>query len=258
MMRIRGRIGDWPVDLTLELDAEDWAQLAQHVAVTPTAGAVAPAPTADAGDALWQTALQLVRDAGRECLTFPGDLSDPEHCRRIIAETAQTFGKIDILVNNAAHQLTFDKIEDIPDEEWRYTFATNIDAMFYLTKAAVPHMGPGSSIINTASINSDNPSPNLLAYATTKGAIQNFTMGLAQMLAERGIRANAVAPGPVWTPLIPASMDAEKVSNFGANYPIGRPAQPVELASAYVMLAEPMSSYVSGTTIAVTGGKPMM
>ncbi|GHG22801.1 SDR family oxidoreductase [Paracoccus aerius] len=205
-----------------------------------------------------QSTAQLVRDAGRECLTFPGDLSDPEHCRRIIAETAQTFGKIDILVNNAAHQLTFDKIEDVPDEEWRYTFATNIDAMFYLTKAAVPHMGPGSSIINTASINSDNPSPNLLAYATTKGAIQNFTMGLAQMLAERGIRANAVAPGPVWTPLIPASMDAEKVSNFGANYPIGRPAQPVELASAYVMLAEPMSSYVSGTTIAVTGGKPMM
>jgi len=201
---------------------------------------------------------QLVRDAGRECLTFPGDISDPEHCRKIIAETAEKFGKIDILVNNAAHQLTFDKIEDIPDEEWRYTFATNIDAMFYLTKAAVPHMKPGSSIINTASINSDNPSPNLLAYATTKGAIQNFTMGLAQLLAERGIRANAVAPGPVWTPLIPASMDAEKVSKFGENYPMGRPAQPVELASAYVMLAEPMSSYVSGTTIAVTGGKPMM
>ncbi|WP_374301166.1 SDR family oxidoreductase, partial [Paracoccus sp. (in: a-proteobacteria)] len=201
---------------------------------------------------------QLIRDAGRECLTFAGDISDPEHCRRIVAETAQKFGRIDILVNNAAHQETFDKIEEIPAEEWQYTFATNIHAMFYLTKAAVPHMKPGSAIINTASINADDPSPNLLAYATTKGAIQNFTMGLAQMLAERGIRANVVAPGPVWTPLIPASMDPEKVSKFGENYPMKRPAQPVELASAYVMLAEPMSSYVSGATIAVTGGKPMM
>lgn len=205
-----------------------------------------------------ESTAQLVRDAGRECLTFPGDISDAAHCRRIIAETAETFGRIDILVNNAAHQRTFDSIEEIPDEEWRHTFATNIDAMFYLTKAAVPHMRPGSAIINTASINSDTPSPNLLAYATTKGAIQNFTMGLAQMLAERGIRANAVAPGPVWTPLIPASMEPDKVSQFGANYPMKRPAQPVELASAYVMLAEPMSSYVSGTTIAVTGGKPLM
>lgn len=201
---------------------------------------------------------QLIRDAGRECLTFAGDISDASHCRKIIADTVATFGRIDILVNNAAHQRTFDTIEDIPDEEWRKTFAVNIDAMFYLTKAAVPHMQPGSSIINTASINSDDPSPSLLAYATTKGAIQNFTMGLAQLLAERGIRANAVAPGPVWTPLIPASMEPEKVSKFGQNYPMKRPAQPVELASAYVMLAEPMSSYVSGTTIAVTGGKPMM
>ncbi len=201
---------------------------------------------------------QLIREAGRECLTFAGDISDPGRCRKIIEETVARFGRIDILVNNAAHQETFDKIEDIPDEEWRKTFAVNIDAMFYLTKAAVPHMRPGSSIINTASINADDPSPNLLAYATTKGAIQNFTMGLAQMLAERGIRANVVAPGPVWTPLIPASMEPEKVSKFGLNYPMKRPAQPVELASAYVMLAEPMSSYVSGATIAVTGGKPMM
>ena len=205
-----------------------------------------------------QSTAQLVRDAWRECLALPGDISDAAHCRKIVADTVARVGRIDILVNNAAHQRTFDKIEDIPDEEWRYTFATNIDAMFYLTKAAVPHMQPGSSIINTASINSDDPSPNLLAYATTKGAIQNFTMGLAQLLAERGIRANVVAPGPVWTPLIPASMEPEKVSKFGENYPMKRPAQPVELASAYVMLAEPMSSFVSGATIAVTGGKPMM
>ena len=201
---------------------------------------------------------QLIREAGRQCLVFPGDIADPGHCRRIVAETAKAFGGIDILVNNAAHQMTFDRIEDIPDEEWRKTFAVNIDAMFHLTKAAVPHMKKGGSIINTASINADDPNPGLLAYATTKGAIQNFTMGLAQMLAERGIRANVVAPGPVWTPLIPASMDAEKVSKFGENYPMKRPAQPVELASAYVMLAEPMSSYVSGATIAVTGGKPMI
>ncbi|WEF23045.1 SDR family oxidoreductase [Paracoccus sp. S3-43] len=201
---------------------------------------------------------QLVRDAGRECLTLPGDIADPGHCRKIIADAVAAFGRIDILVNNAAHQETFDKLEDIPDEEWRKTFAVNIDAMFYLTKAAVPHMRAGSAIINTASINSDDPNPTLLAYATTKGAIQNFTMGLAQLLAERGIRANVVAPGPVWTPLIPASMDPDKVSKFGENYPMKRPAQPVELASAYVMLAEPMSSYVSGATIAVTGGKPMI
>lgn len=209
--------------------------------------------TADA-----ESTAELVRKAGRECLLFPGDIADADHCRRIVADTADAFGRIDVLVNNAAHQMTFERIEDIPDEEWRRTFAVNIDAMFYLTKAAVPHMTKGGSIINTASINADDPSPKLLAYATTKGAIQNFTMGLAQMLAERGIRANAVAPGPVWTPLIPASMDPEKVSKFGANYPMKRPAQPVELASTYVMLAEPMSSYVSGTTIAVTGGKPMM
>ncbi|RWR04421.1 SDR family oxidoreductase [Paenirhodobacter populi] len=200
----------------------------------------------------------LVREAGRDCLSIPGDISDPGHCREIVKAVVERFGRIDILVNNAAHQALFDRIEDIPDEEWRHTFAVNIDAMFYLTKAAVPHMPEGGAIINTASINADTPNPKLLAYATTKGAIQNFTTGLAQMLAGRGIRVNAVAPGPVWTPLIPASMSPEQVAEFGAKYPMKRPAQPVELASAYVMLAEPMSSYVSGATIAVTGGKPMM
>ncbi|MCJ1900936.1 MULTISPECIES: glucose 1-dehydrogenase [Paracoccus] len=200
----------------------------------------------------------LVREAGRDCLSIPGDIADPDHCRRIVADVVERFGRIDILVNNAAHQALFDSIEEIANEEWRRTFAVNIDAIFYLTKAAVPHMPKGSAIINTASINADKPNPKLLAYATTKGAIQNFTTGLAQMLAERGIRVNAVAPGPVWTPLIPASMPPEEVAEFGANYPMKRPAQPVELASAYVMLAEPMSSYVSGATIAVTGGKPMI
>ena len=201
---------------------------------------------------------ELVGQAGRRCLLLPGDIAEPAHCRALVDKTVAEFGRIDILVNNAAQQRVFERIEDIPDEEWRHTFAVNIDAMFYITKAAVPHMKPGSAIINTASINADKPNPQLLAYATTKGAIQNFTTGLAQLLAERGIRANAVAPGPVWTPLIPASMPAEEVAEFGKTYPMKRPAQPVELASAYVMLAEPMSSYVSGATIAVTGGQPMI
>jgi hypothetical protein len=161
-------------------------------------------------------------------------------------------------VNNAAHQATFSSIEEIPDEEWELTFRVNIHAMFYLTKAAVRHMKRGSSIINTASINSDAPSPHLLAYATTKGAIQNFTGGLAQLLADRGIRANAVAPGPIWTPLIPSTMPPEAVANFGKQVPMKRPGQPAELATAYVMLADPLSSYVSGATIAVTGGKPII
>jgi len=201
---------------------------------------------------------RLVTESGRRCLQIAGDIADPAHCRAIIEKVVAEFGRIDILVNNAAHQDTFETLEDISDEEWQRTFAVNIHAMFYLAKAAVPHMQPGAAIINTASINADTPNPGLLAYATTKGAIQNFTGGLAQLLAEKGIRVNCVAPGPVWTPLIPASMSGEKTSKFGANYPMKRPAQPVELASAYVMLAEPMSSYVSGATVAVTGGKPLI
>ena len=134
----------------------------------------------------------------------------------------------------------------------------NVRAMFYLTKAAVPHMPPGSAIINTASINADTPNPTLLAYATSKGAIQNFTAGLAQLLAEKGIRANTVAPGPIWTPLIPSTMPPDAVANFGKQVPMKRPGQPAELATTYVMLADPLSSYVSGATVAVTGGKPML
>jgi NAD(P)-dependent dehydrogenase (short-subunit alcohol dehydrogenase family) len=174
--------------------------------------------------------------------------------RRAVDELAG----IDILVNNAAHQATFKDIGDITDEEWQLTFETNIHAMFYLTKAAVPHMKPGSAIINTASVNSDMPNPILLAYATTKGAIQNFTGGLAQLLAEKGIRANAVAPGPIWTPLIPSTMPEDAVKNFGMQVPMKRAGQPAELATAYVMLADPLSSYTSGTTVAVTGGKPFI
>lgn len=201
---------------------------------------------------------RLVEKAGRKAVLVAGDLQTADHCRKVIEKAVAELGGIDILVNNAAHQKTFEKIEDISDEEWELTFRVNIHAMFYLTKAAVPHMKPGASIINTASINSDQPSPSLLAYATTKGAIQNFTAGLAQMLAERDIRANAVAPGPIWTPLIPSTMTEDRVSQFGKQVPMQRPGQPAELATAYVMLADPLSSYVSGATIAVTGGKPIL
>jgi NAD(P)-dependent dehydrogenase (short-subunit alcohol dehydrogenase family) len=188
----------------------------------------------------------------------PGDLRDAAHCRAVIQRAVETLGGIDILVNNAAHQATFKDISDISDEEWQLTFEINIHAMFYLTNAAVPHMKPGSAIINTASINSDLPNPILLAYATTKGAIQNFTGGLAQLLAEKGIRVNAVAPGPIWTPLIPSTMSEDAIKNFGKQVPLKRAGQPAELATTYVMLADPLSSYTSGTTVAVTGGKPFM
>lgn len=205
-----------------------------------------------------RTVATLIEKEGRKAVLVPGDLSDPAHCRAVIDRAVAELGGIDILVNNAAHQATFKDIGDITDDEWQHTFAVNLHAMFYLTKAAVPHMKPGSAIVNTASVNSDMPNPMLLAYATTKGAIQNFTGGLAQMLADKGIRANAVAPGPIWTPLIPSTMPDEAVKNFGSQTPMKRPGQPAELATAYVMLADPLSSYVSGTTIAVTGGKPFI
>ena len=200
----------------------------------------------------------LVERERRKAILIPGDIRNPEHCRSIVRRTVEELGGIDILVNNAAHQATFKDIGDISDEEWRLTFETNIHAMFYLTKAAVSHMRPGAAIINTASVNSDMPNPTLLAYATTKGAIQNFTGGLAQMLAEKGIRVNAVAPGPIWTPLIPSTMSEERVKNFGKQVPMQRAGQPAELATAYVMLADPLSSYTSGATLAVTGGKPFI
>ncbi|MET7247052.1 SDR family oxidoreductase [Methylobacterium sp. EM32] len=201
---------------------------------------------------------KLVESAGRRAVLVPGDIKDPAHCRAIVEKAVAAFGRVDVLVNNAAHQATVSSIEEMSDEEWDVTFRTNIHAMFYLTKAAVPHMRPGSAIINTTSINADTPSPQLLAYATTKGAIQNFTGGLAQLLAEKEIRVNCVAPGPVWTPLIPSTMPEEKVRQFGSQVPMKRPGQPVELSPVYVMLASEEASYVSGATVAVTGGKPMI
>lgn len=201
---------------------------------------------------------RLVKHAGRRCELIAGDIKDPKHCRKIVSHAVAAFGGLDILVNNAAHQASLSSLEDISDEEWEVTFCTNIHSMFYLTKAAVAQMKHGGAIINTTSINADTPSPHLLAYATTKGAIQNFTAGLAQMLAKKHIRVNCVAPGPIWTPLIPSTMPEEKVKEFGKQVPMERPGQPAELAPVYVMLASDEASYVSGATIAVTGGKPIL
>ncbi len=199
-----------------------------------------------------------VEEAGRRAVLSAGDLRDPVHCQQVVDQAVEEFGHIDVLVNNAAYQMTHENIEDITDEEWDYTFDVNIDALFRLCRAAVPHMGPGGSIINTSSINSDQPSPSLLPYATTKGAIANFSAGLAQMLGPRGIRVNSVAPGPVWTPLIPATMPPEHVERFGKNTPLGRPGQPAELAPVYVLLASDEGSYLSAARIEVTGGRPVL
>lgn len=199
-----------------------------------------------------------VEEAGRKAVLMPGDISSAQHCRAIIDKAVEELGGIDILVNNAAHQASFEAFGDISDREWELTFAVNIHAMFYLSKAAAPHLEDGGVIINTSSINADQPNAHLLAYATTKGAIQNFTMGLAQMLADKNIRVNCVAPGPVWTPLIPSTMPPEAVKSFGENTPIGRAAQPRELAPPYVMLASDEASYMSGATVPVTGGRPFI
>lgn len=201
---------------------------------------------------------RLVEDAGRKCVLVRGDLADPEHCRAVIDRAATEFGGIDVLVSNAAFQMSHDSLDEITDEEWDYTFRLNVGAYFYLLKAALPHMPPGSSVIGSSSVNSDMPSPTLAPYAATKAAIANFSASLAQLLGERGIRVNSVAPGPIWTPLIPATLPEEKVSNFGDDTPLGRAGQPAELAPVYVLLASDEGSYVSGARVAVTGGRPVL
>jgi NAD(P)-dependent dehydrogenase (short-subunit alcohol dehydrogenase family) len=201
---------------------------------------------------------QWVEKAGRKAVLVPGDVADPAHCRTIIAKAVQEFGRVDILVNNAAFQMSRESLEEIPDEEWDRTLAINLSAFFHLTKAAVPHMQPGASVIGTTSINSDTPPPPLLPYNVTKAGIANMVGTLAQLLADKGIRANSVAPGPIWTPLIPSTMPKEQVKSFGSEVPMGRAGQPAELAPVYVMLASDEASYVSGARIAVTGGKPIL
>jgi NAD(P)-dependent dehydrogenase (short-subunit alcohol dehydrogenase family) len=196
-----------------------------------------------------------VKDAGRKSLELPGDIREEAWCQEVITRTTQEFGRCDILVNNAAFQATHPALEEFSSEEWDKTFRTNIYPMFYLAKAAAPHMKPGGAIINTASVQAFQPSGKLLAYASTKGAIVTFTRALSELLIEKGIRVNAVAPGPVWTPLIPSTMEDKAVSNFGKDSPLARPAQPAELAPAYVYLASSDSSYLTASVMDLTGGK---
>jgi NAD(P)-dependent dehydrogenase (short-subunit alcohol dehydrogenase family) len=200
---------------------------------------------------------RVVEAAGRRAVLAPGDLQDRAYCEGIVERAVSELGGIDILVNNAAFQMAREGLAEISPEELDRTFRVNILAMFHTSRAALEHMQPGASIINTASIQAYQPAPILLAYAATKAAIVNFTANLAQETIERGIRVNAVAPGPVWTPLIPATMPEDKVEDFGADEsPLGRAAQPAELAPPYVFLASQESSYVNGETIRVTGGIP--
>ncbi|KAA2242658.1 SDR family oxidoreductase [Chitinophaga agrisoli] len=199
---------------------------------------------------------KYITAAGSKAVLVPGDISNEAHCKQIVERAVQEFGKIDILVNNAAYQMAHESLQDITSEEWDYTFKTNIYAMFYLCKAAEPHMEPGSTVVNTTSVNAYTPKPTLIPYTATKAAIQNFTSTMAQLWAEKGIRVNCVAPGPVWTPLIPGSFSAEQVEQFGANTPMKRAAQPAEMAPIYVLLASPDSSYMSGATVQATGGTP--
>ena len=204
-----------------------------------------------------QETARLVRDAGRRVVTVPGDITDEQHCTELVQRCVDELGGIDVLVNNAAYQMAQPGgIADITTEQLDRVMKTNVYAMFWLCKAAVPHLQPGSSIINTSSIQAYDPSPPLLDYATTKAAIVNFTRGLASMLADKGIRVNTVAPGPIWTPLIPATMPPDEVEDFGSQTPLGRVAQPAEVAPAFVFLASAEASYITGERIGVAGGMP--
>jgi len=199
-----------------------------------------------------------VEKAGRKAVLVPGDVSDPAHCRSIVGKAVEEFGRVDVLVNNAAFQMSHETLEEIPDEEWDHTLATNLSAFFHLSKAAVPHMPPGSSIIGSSSVNSDMPKPTLIPYSVTKAGIANMCASMAQLLGPKGIRVNSVAPGPVWTPLIPSTMPPEEVETFGQQVPLGRAGQPAELAPVYVLLASDDGSYISGARYAVTGGNPIL
>ncbi len=198
-----------------------------------------------------------MEEAGRRALTVPGDISEEEHCRELVRRCVDELGRIDILVNNAAFQRTHNDISEFSTEEWDRTYRTNIYAMFWLCREAVPHLPPGSAIINTTSVQAYTPEPSLLAYASTKAAIKNFTEGLAKGVADKGIRVNAVAPGPVWTPLIPSTMPPDKVKTFGQDTPMKRAAQPRELAPIYVLLASDDASYITGMVYGATGGDPL-
>ena len=208
-------------------------------------------------DADAQETTRIVQDSGRRIVAMKGDVADEAFCQRLVERAISEFGHLDILVNNAAYQQTHQSITEIPSDEIERVFHTNVLALFWLVKAATPYLQPGAAIINTASIEAYEPKPILLHYAASKGAVVTFTKGLAQELTPKGIRVNAVAPGPVWTPLIPMSMSPDEVTNFGKSDPMQRPAQPAELAPAYVFLASDDASYISGEILGVTGGKPL-
>ncbi|MFJ4295509.1 SDR family oxidoreductase [Curtobacterium sp. NPDC089689] len=205
-----------------------------------------------------QDTKRWVEEAGRTAVLLPGDVSDPAYCRSVVATAVERLGGLDVLVNNAAYQMTHETIEEISDEERDHTLATNLSAYFHLVKAALPHLGPGSAIIGSSSVNSDDPKPDLAPYDVTKAGVANLSAALAQLLGPRGIRVNSVAPGPIWTPLIPSTMPPEEVEQFGKQTPLGRPGQPAELAPVYVLLASDDGSYVSGARVAVTGGTPIL
>ena len=198
--------------------------------------------------------VKLVEAEGRRCLTLPGDLGDEAFCQEAVARTVRELGRLDVLVNNAAEQHTTQSISEISAEQLERTFRTNIFAMFFLTKAALPHLGEGSAIVNTTSVTAYQGNPTLLDYSSTKGAIVAFTRSLSQQLISKGIRVNAVAPGPIWTPLIPATMPEEKVASFGKDVPMGRPGQPEEVAPCYLFLASDDSSYMAGQVLHPNGG----
>ncbi|MEW1953877.1 glucose 1-dehydrogenase [Terrabacter sp. NPDC080008] len=201
----------------------------------------------------------LIEEAGRKAVALPGDLKDRQYCTDLVARAVEQLGGLDILVNNGGKQQTVESLEDVTDEQFDETFKTNVYAMFWITKAALPHLQPGSTIINTSSVQAYQPSPTLVDYASTKAAINTFSKALAQQLAPKGIRVNVVAPGPVWTPLQTAGgQPPEDLPEFGQQTPLGRPGQPAELAPAFVFLASPESSYVSGATVHVNGGMPIL
>lgn len=204
-----------------------------------------------------QRIAEVIREAGRTAVLLPGDLAEPEFCRRLVEDAVEGLGGLDALVNNAGRQIAVESLEEIDDQQWEDTYAVNIHAMFRITKAALKHLPAGSTIVNTTSVQAYEPSPTLVDYASTKAAINNFTKGLAQQLAPRGIRVNAVAPGPIWTPLqVSDGQPKEALPEFGKSTPLGRAGQPTELAPAYVFLTSSESSYVLGETLAVTGGSP--
>ena len=205
-----------------------------------------------------QETARWVEAAGRRAVLMPGDIGEAAHCRAVVERAVAEFGRLDVLVNNAAFQMSRDSLDEVSDEEWDYTFKTNIYATFYLCKAALPHLKEGAAIVNTTSVNSDKAPPELIAYSATKAAITNFTASLGQALAEKGIRVNSVAPGPIWTPLIPATMPRSKVATFGTDTPMKRAGQPAEVAPVFVFLASDDASYVTGAQYAVTGGTPVL